>query len=45
MLKLAGVPASVYQPVLGERDEATGKFLPKRKTAPLISNDVQKTRT
>ena len=36
ILKRAGVPAEIYQPLLYRRDETTGRPLSKRKLAPLI---------
>ena len=42
ILKPAGVPAEIYQPLLYRRDESTGKLLSKRQMAPLILDSVEK---
>jgi len=44
LLKPAGVPPEVYQPLLYRRDESTGRILSKRQLAPLILEAVE-TRT
>ncbi len=36
ILKPAGVPQTIYQPLLYRRDESTGRTLSKREIAPLI---------
>lgn len=36
ILKPAGIPSEVYQPLLYKRDEATGRALSKRQMAPLL---------
>ena len=41
ILKPAGVPSEVYQPLLYHRDETTGKTLSKRQIAPLIIDAIE----
>ena len=41
ILKPAGVPLGVYQPLLYRRDETTGKRLSKRQIAPLILDAIE----
>jgi hypothetical protein len=41
ILKPAGVPPEVYQPLLYRRDETTGKTLSKRQIAPLIIDAIE----
>jgi hypothetical protein len=36
LLKPAGVPPEVYRPLLGRRDQATGRAMSKRQIAPLL---------
>lgn len=40
ILKPAGVPPEVYQPLLYRRDETTGKTLSKRQIAPMIIDAI-----
>lgn len=42
ILKPAGVPPDIYQGYLYKRDEATGRRMSKRETAPLILKEVEK---
>jgi hypothetical protein len=42
ILKRAGVPADIYQPLLHRRDPTTGHLLSKREMAPLIIDAVEK---
>jgi hypothetical protein len=42
ILKPAGVPNQIYQPLLYKRDEATGRTLSKRQIAPLILDALEK---
>jgi hypothetical protein len=42
IFKPAGVPPEVYQPLLCQRDEATGRPLTKRQLAPLVLDAVEK---
>lgn len=42
ILKPAGIPSDIYQPLLYKRDESTGHPLSKRQIAPLIINAVEK---
>ena len=42
ILKPAGVPAEIYQPLLRQRDPITGRSLTKREMAPLIIESVAK---
>jgi hypothetical protein len=42
LLKPAGVPPKVYQPLLDRRDETTGRALSKRQLAPLILDAVER---
>lgn len=42
ILKPAGVPADLYQPLLYRRDETTGRPLSKRQIAPLIIDNLEK---
>ena len=42
ILRPAGVPSDVYQPILYRRDEATGRILSKRQFAPLILDAIEK---
>lgn len=42
ILRPAGVPADIYQGYLYKRDEATGRRMSKRETAPLILNELEK---
>ena len=41
ILKPAGVPLEIYQPLLYRRDETTGKILSKRQIAPLILDAIE----
>jgi hypothetical protein len=42
LLKPAGVPRQVYSPLLGRRDETSGRPLSKRQIAPLVLNAIEK---
>ncbi len=42
ILKPAGVPSDVYQPILYRRDESTSRVLSKRQLAPLILDALEK---
>jgi hypothetical protein len=42
ILRPAGVPADIYQEYLYKRDEATGRVMSKRETAPLILDQVER---
>jgi hypothetical protein len=42
ILKPAGIPSDVYQPLLYRRDEVTGRVLSKRQLAPLILDATEK---
>lgn len=42
ILKPAGIPASIYLPLMKQRDETTGHLISKRKVAPLILAAVEK---
>jgi hypothetical protein len=42
ILKPAGVPAEIYQPLLYRRDESTGRTLSKRQIAPFILDALDK---
>lgn len=41
ILKPAGIPAEIYQPILDSRDEITGRMLSKRQLAPLIIDALE----